>query len=114
MKFVARILLGVVCALAVVFALANREVVTVNLWPLPFDKPMPLYIAVLGAVALGLILGAAASWPARERMRRRARAGERRAVALERESAAPGNPPAPVAAPVARPRPGLRAAMDDE
>ena len=112
MRFVARILLGVVAILAVVFALANREVVTVNLWPLPFDKPMPLYIAILGAVALGLILGAAASWPARERMRRRARAGERRAVALER--ATPANPPAPVAAPVASPRPGWRAAMDDE
>ena len=112
MKYVARILLGVVAVLAVVFALANREVVTVNLWPFPFDKPMPLYIAILGAVALGLILGAAASWPARERMRRRARAGERRAVALKR--AAPANPPTPVAAPVARPRPGWRAAMDDE
>ncbi len=112
MKFVARILLGLLCALAVVFALANREVVTVNLWPLPFDKPMPLYIAILGAVALGLILGAAAAWPAREKMRRRARAGERRAAALERAAAAkgPANPPAPVAGP----RPGWRPAMDDE
>ncbi len=113
MKFVARILLGVVAVVAVVFALANRDVVTVNLWPLPFDKPMPLYIAILGAVALGLILGAAASWPARERMRRRARAGERRAAALERAAAAakgPANPPAPVAGP----RPGWRPAMDDE
>ena len=113
MKYVARILLGLLAALAVVFALANREVVTVNLWPLPFDTPMPLYIAILGAVALGLILGAAASWPARERMRRRARAGERQAAALERAAAAakgPANPPTPVAGP----RPGWRPAMDDE
>ena len=114
MKLVARILLGVLAVLAVVFALANREVVTVNLWPLPFDKPMPLYGAILGAVALGLVLGAAASWPARERMRRRARAGERRAAVLERAAAAapkePANPPAPVAGP----RGGWRAAMDDE
>ena len=112
MKYVARILLGLLAALAVVFALANRAVVTVNLWPLPFDMPMPLYIAILGAVALGLILGAAASWPARERMRRRARAGERRAAALERAAAAKG--PAKPPAPVAGPRPGWRAAMDDE
>lgn len=113
MRFVARILLGLLAVLAVVFALANREVVTVNLWPLPFDKTMPLYIAVLGAVALGLILGAAAAWPARERMRRRARAGERRAAALERAAEAPMAPAKPPA-PATGPRPGWRAAMDDE
>ncbi len=60
------------------FAVANRAPVTVSLWPFPFEVSLPLFMAVLGALALGLILGTTLSLPAREKMRRRAWASEKR------------------------------------
>ena len=127
MKLIARILFGLLAVVAVVFALANRGMVTVDLWPLPTeDVTLPLYMAILGAVAVGLVIGIAAAMPARERMRRRARAGERRAATAERETTAghaagPGTPEAARTisartgtAPVAGTRPGWRPGMDDD
>jgi uncharacterized integral membrane protein len=115
-------LFGLLAVIAVVFALANRGKVTVNLWPLPIDDvTLPLYFAILGAMALGLVLGVAAAWPARERMRRRARVGERRAATAERattaerkaEAGAP-EPARTVSAPVTGRPTGWRPGMDDD
>ncbi len=82
MNPVGKILLFLIAAAAVVFAVANRAMVTVSLWPLPFDVSLPLFMAVLGALALGLVLGTMLSLPARERLRRRARTSEKRAEKL--------------------------------
>ena len=41
------------------FALSNRQRVTLDLWPLPVETTLPLYLAVLGPLALGLLGGAA-------------------------------------------------------
>jgi len=44
-------------AFAVAFAVANRQPVELDLWPLPITLGLAVYLAVLGALAIGLILG---------------------------------------------------------
>lgn len=51
-----------VAALATAFAVANRQVIDVDLWPLPMTVSLGLYLAVLGALALGLITGLLMGW----------------------------------------------------
>ena len=46
---------GVLLVVLVLFSIANRTVVTVNLWPMPFTSELPLALAILG----GLLFGAA-------------------------------------------------------
>lgn len=94
MRLIAKILLGIVILLAAVFAVANRNTVTVSFSPLPFELSLPLYAAVLGAFAVGLVVGTALAVIGRERMRLRARAGEQRARAAEARLAREDAPPA--------------------
>ena len=98
-----------VAAVAASFAVANRTPATLSLWPLPFEIELPLYVAVLGALALGGVLGAAASWLSAGKFRRRARIEARKARSLERELRdADGRSPAPsesAVAPPSRPPP---------
>lgn len=56
--------------LAVSFALANRHVVRVEFWPLPFSVDIALYLLSLGPLALGLVVGAVAGRLGRNRPRR--------------------------------------------
>ena len=89
------LLLAVMLAL---FAVANREVVSLGIWPLPFVLRVPLYLAVLAAVLVGFITGALAGWLGGRRMRGERRRRGRRIAALERELAATQAhlpPPAP-------------------
>ncbi len=110
MKFISRLVLGVIAVVVVTFALANRDPVTLSLWPFADAEdlpPLPKFLPVLGALVVGLIAGLAISWLPKHRLRRHARSAERRAASLERAVAAPG-PPAPAAAlPPARYRPAL-------
>jgi uncharacterized integral membrane protein len=71
--------------LAAIFALSNRSMVTLDLWPLPFDLDLPLYLVVLGPLAIGLVGGASLAWAAAVPARRRARDTRRRAESLERQ-----------------------------
>jgi lipopolysaccharide assembly protein A len=70
------------------FAGSNREAVTLGLWPLPFAFDLPLYLAILGALLIGFISGAAAAWIAGRHRRRENRRRGRRIAALETELAA--------------------------
>ncbi|CCG08815.1 lipopolysaccharide assembly protein LapA domain-containing protein [Pararhodospirillum photometricum] len=49
-------------ALVAVFAVNNRAVAEVSLWPTPFTVDLPVYLLVLGALAVGLIAGAFMMW----------------------------------------------------
>ena len=85
MKIFYRLVFVPVAAVFVVFAVANRHTLTLNLWPLPLEIDLPVYIAVLGALAVGMAIGGSAQWISDGKWRRRARAGKRKASALERQ-----------------------------
>ena len=86
MKFLGKIIFLPVAVAVVLFAIANRHEVAIDFWPLPFDAETPLYVALLGALALGILIGAAVSvgkWRLRARAnaRRSARSAIKRDVA---------------------------------
>lgn len=99
MKLIGKLVLGVIAVGVVVFALANRGAVTLSLWPFPIDMQVPIYVAILGALVTGLIIGGAMSWFPKRRLRRYARTAERRAASLERRAAATPATPATTATP---------------
>ena len=41
----------------VVFAVSNRELVELNLFPLPFVVALPIYLALIGVLFIGFVLG---------------------------------------------------------
>ena len=73
--------------LVVLFAVSNREIVTVKLFPLPFALDIPLYLAVTVTLALGVLSGAGLAWLMGHRARRIARLESKRAQRLEKELA---------------------------
>ena len=85
MKIFYRLVFIPVAAIFVVFAVANRHTLTLDLWPLPLEIDLPVYIAVLGALAVGMAVGGSAKMDIGRQVRRRsARADKRKASALER------------------------------
>lgn len=61
-KVLSKVLAGAFAVLAVVFALANRETVTVALSPLPVAVELPLYLLVLLVLLAGMAVGGASGW----------------------------------------------------
>jgi uncharacterized integral membrane protein len=85
----------------VVFAVVNRQAVTLDLWPLDMALRLPLFILILGSLFVGLLVGGTAAWLSGAAARRRARAAEHRAAECEREIARLRRKPPPAAAPPA-------------
>lgn len=60
---------------AVLFALSNRDPVSLALWPLPFEIVLPVYLAVLLPAGLGFAIGGVVAWvsaaKARKEVKRR-------------------------------------------
>lgn len=73
--------------IAAFFAIANRETVTLDLWPLFGQVAMPLFVALLGFLYLGFVFGALVAWWGGRNARARARNAARRVEALQREVA---------------------------
>ena len=88
MKLVFWIVVALVAAVLALFAMSNREAVTLGLWPLPFELDLPLYLAILTALLIGFVLGVLAAWIAGRHQRRENRRRGRRIAMLEREVAA--------------------------
>ncbi len=87
MKRLSWILTLPLMVVAVVFAIANREAVMLDLWPLAMTIQAPLFILVLGSVVVGLLIGAVIAWFSAGATRRRAREARHHADELEREVA---------------------------
>ena len=85
MKYISWLLTIPVAIVAVVFSVANRERVAINLWPFGAEFAVPLFILVLGSGLVGLVLGGFITWMSAGRVRRRARKAEHRASDAERE-----------------------------
>lgn len=88
-------LLAIIFAVAVtLFAVSNREPVTVELWPLPYTVSMGLYAAILLGVLVGFLVGVIATWLAGGRRRRAFRETKRqlreaeKSLALAKQDAA--------------------------
>ena len=76
----------VVVGLAIiVFAVANRSPLEIDLWPLPFTPVVPSFAVVLGAAFVGFVGGGIIAWLSAGGTRRRARQEHRRADTLEKD-----------------------------
>jgi len=71
--------------IAVVFAVVNRQLAEVNLWPFDIQLQAPLFLVVLLSIFVGFILGGIATWFAATHRRRRARGDRARLRNLEHE-----------------------------
>lgn len=81
------------------FALSNREMVRVALWPTDWNVDLMLSVAVLGAAAIAFLAGALTVWLSELGRRRRLRQAERKVSLLEDQLRAaksrPASPPLP-------------------
>ena len=71
--------------IVIVFALSNRESVTINLWPFELTQPIPLFLILLGALFIGFITGGSIAWLAQSGKRRAGRRARREAKQLSDE-----------------------------
>ena len=75
--------IGVLVAIvAIVFAVRNHQILTLDLWPVPFELTAPLFALVLASVLVGLLLGWLFAWIGGGRWRRLARQRGRDIAAL--------------------------------
>ena len=61
-KFLSALLGLVFIAACLIFSLFNRQDVNVSLWPFEAEVTAPLFVMVLGALAIGLLLGSGMIW----------------------------------------------------
>jgi lipopolysaccharide assembly protein A len=66
----------IVVLILVVFALSNREAVSLGFWPTGYNAQVPLSAAILVGMAVAFFLGAATVWLEHLGLRRRARRAE--------------------------------------
>jgi len=94
-KFLAYLVLIPLAVIIVMFAVANREVITVSFDPFDAVHPayalkLPLYALIFALVAVGVVVGGIAAWLRQSRWRMRARHAEAEARDLRnRLDAAP-------------------------
>lgn len=74
-----------IALVAISFAVSNRELVTVALWPLPGAITAPLYLVVLLPLVLGFLAGGIVAWFAAARTRSTLRRHTARLDQLEAE-----------------------------
>jgi uncharacterized integral membrane protein len=90
-RLVGWLVLVPLCAVLIVFALANRQWVDLNFDPfsqtLPFIPPLnlPQFVVIYGALLVGVILGGSATWFTQGRHRREKRALVRETSTLKKE-----------------------------
>jgi lipopolysaccharide assembly protein A len=101
MKLFWWIVLALVAVVLILFAVSNRQSVSVGLWPLPALVELPLYLVVLGTLLVGFFAGELVGWVRNWRWRREARRSRDRISLLERELDAVRAPRATSGAPVA-------------
>ena len=85
MKHFSWILTVPLTVVVIVFAVANREFVPLDLWPFEFAVQVPIFALVLCSMFVGFLIGALAMWLSSGKQRRRARAARGRLAKLERE-----------------------------
>jgi uncharacterized integral membrane protein len=100
MKFLWWIVLAFVAVVLILFAVSNRETVSLGFWILPGAAvQLPLYLLVLGTLIVGFVVGQLVTWIGGWRWRREARRSRERIAMLEREFEAARTRPAAVRLP---------------
>jgi len=90
-RLVGWLVLVPLCVILVVFALANRQMVSVNFDPLESRVPLiapvgvPLYAVIYAVLIVGVVLGGTAVWFTQGRNRREKRQLRRQTEQLRRE-----------------------------
>ena len=87
MRYLSWIISVPLALLAISFAISNRDMITLQLEPLPFAATMPVYWLGLGALVAGFILGACITGLGALGYRYRAHSLARRVAALEEDLA---------------------------
>lgn len=82
-KLTASIVTLPVTIAVVLFAVSNRNLVEVRLWPIPGSLDLPLYGIGLATMLAGFLIGGVTAWISGGENRQRARAAERDARALK-------------------------------
>jgi putative membrane protein len=85
MKLLWWIVAAIVAIVLILFAISNRQTVSVGLWPLPALVDVPLYLVLLGTLIVGFVAGELVAWIRGWHWRREARRGRDRIATLERE-----------------------------
>lgn len=83
LRFIRLLIAAVAAAYLVVFAVQNRAVVDIVLWPGLIPIAAPVWGVVLAATVLGIVLGGLSIWLAGYGWRSRAAAAQRRLRAQE-------------------------------
>jgi uncharacterized integral membrane protein len=73
MKIISGFIGIIVLALALSFAIANRQPATLNIWPFDIALEAPLCVLSLGTLVFGVLIGALMAWLAMLPHRLRAR-----------------------------------------
>jgi hypothetical protein len=103
-KFVTIFVLIPLGVVVIMFAVANREVITVSFDPFSSAQPafafkLPLFALIFVLVGLGVLIGGIAAWLKQHKWRARARRAEadvrRLRVELDAERSLAAAPPAP-------------------
>ena len=78
---------GSLMFLAVDFAISNRGLVELTLWPLPGSVTVPIFILAFGVFTVSFFAGGFVAWVGAGKTRGRARVAERKVREEEREIA---------------------------
>ncbi len=62
MNWISWILVGVIGTIVAIFAVNNRDVIELTLWPSPFVIDLPAYLLILGPFVVGVFFGWIWSW----------------------------------------------------
>jgi len=82
-RFINTAVAVIVALLVVLFAVSNRQLVTVEVWPFPFQVSLGLYAVILLAVLVGFVAGAVGAWMTGAKRRREHRATRKHVKQLE-------------------------------
>lgn len=106
-----RLILGfILLVVMVVFALSNRQMIDLHIWPTDFAMQAPMSLTILVAMGVAFLVGALFTWFGSLAQRRRARRAEETVRLLEAQiSALKARPPAPATRQVATRMPAIDA-----
>jgi uncharacterized integral membrane protein len=86
-KIINTLIAFMLAVLVVLFAVSNRDVVVVQIWPFALRIEAGLYAIILLAVLIGFIFGAVATWMGGRRKRAELRAAKKRLRDMEQSLA---------------------------